>query len=250
MDETAKIKCNKCGAPNELDAGAKFMKCAFCEGQIYIDTSGAGFFYILTFHMNEADARGVFKRWPAGSNMAKDLEVTAQVTSWEARYFPVFMFRRDTDRGEQVIVWPARSTTLPGLHSLKVPQGDLKIFDQGFDHGESELMEPNIEMIAYMDQLPGKPKEQSLVYFPIYMVEYAYSGGNYQVIIEGSSGEVFSAGYPPRMAAGYYLLGIGGFIACWFVGMVAMGSPVTAGIVLALTVPALMYGGYYVAKNM
>jgi uncharacterized membrane-anchored protein len=82
------------------------------------------------------------------------------------------------------------------------------------------------------------------------MVEYAYDGGRYQVIIEGSSGEVFSADYPPRMAAGYYLLGVGGFIACGFAGLVALGSPVTAGIVLALTVPALMYGGYYVAKNM
>ncbi len=226
------------------------MRCAFCEGQIYIDRSGAGFFYILPFQLDEAGARGVFKRWTAGSHRAKDLEVAAQVTSWEARYFPVFMFRRDTDRGEQVIVWPARSTTLPGLHSLKVPQGDLKVFDQGFDHGGSELMEPNIEMIAYMDQLPGRAKEQALVYFPIYQVEYTYRERRYQVIIEGSSGEIYSANFPPRMAAGYYLLGIGGFIACGYAGLVALESPVTAGILLALMVPALMYGGYYVAKNM
>lgn len=226
------------------------MKCAFCEGQIYIDKSGAGFFYILPFQLDEADARGVFKRWTAGSTTAKDLEAAAQVTSWEASFFPVFMFRRDTDRGEQVIIWPARSTTLPGLHSLKVPQGDLKIFDQSFDHGGSELMEPNIEMIAYMDSLPGRPKEQALVYFPIYQVEYTYRERRYQVIIEGSSGEIYSANFPPRMAAGYYLLGIGGFIACGYAGLVALESPVTAGILLALMVPALMYGGYYVAKNM
>jgi hypothetical protein len=226
------------------------MKCAFCEGQIYIDKSGAGFFYILPFQLNEADARGVFKRWTAGSTTAKDLEATAQVISFKASFFPVFMFRRDTDRGEQVIVWPAMSTTLPGLHSLKVPQGDLKVFDQSFDHGGSELIEPNIEMIAYMDHLPGRPKEQALVYFPIYLVEYTYRERRYQVIIEGSSGEIFSADKPPRMAAGYYLLGIGGFIACGYAGLVALESPVTAGILLALMVPALMYGGYYVAKNM
>jgi len=226
------------------------MKCAFCQGQIYIDKSGAGFFYILPFQLNEADAKGVFKRWAASSHTAKSLEVAARVTSFKANYFPVFMFRRETDRGEQVIVWPARSTTLPGLHSLKVPQGDLKVFDQGFDHAGSDLIEPNIEMSAYMDQLPGRPKEQALVYFPIYMVEYAYRERTYLVIIEGSSGEVFTTDYPPRMAAGYYLLGIGGFIACGYAGLVALESPVKAGIVMALTVPALMYAGYYVAKKM
>ena len=52
------------------------------------------------------------------------------------------------------------------------------------------------------------------------------------------------------MAAGYYLLGIGGLVACGYAGLVAMESPVTAAIVLALTVPALMYAGYFVAKNM
>ena len=214
-----------------------------------MDKSGAGFFYILPFQMDVAGAQGVFRRWTAGSQRAKDLEVAARITSFKASYFPVFLFRRDTDRGELVLVEPARSTTLPGLHSLKVPPGDLKVFDQKYDHGDSDLMEPNIEMMAYMSTLPGKPKEQSLVYFPIYVVEYSYNGRTYQAIIDGSSGEVFSDSFPPRQAVGYYLVGIGGFCICAFAGFIALSTPVAAGVLLAIAVPVLFIGGYYVAKR-
>jgi hypothetical protein len=215
-----------------------------------VDKSGAGFFYILPFQLSGADAQGVFRRWTASSGTAKDLEATHRITSFRASYFPVFMFRRDTDRGELVLVEPARSTTLPGLHSLKVPPGDLKVFDQRYDHGDSELMEPNIEMLAYMDSLPGRPKEQALVYFPLYIVEYVYRERGYTVIVDGSSGEVFVGDFPPRQAAGYYIVGAGGFIVCIIAGLYLLEDPILGGGLLGLTVPALSFGGYYVAKRM
>ncbi len=215
-----------------------------------MDKSGAGFYYILPFQLNEADAQGVFRRWAAGSERAKDLEATHRVTSFKGSYFPVFMFRRDTDRGELVLVQPARSTTLPGLHSLKVPPGDLQVFDQKYDHSGTELMQPNIEMLAYMDTLPGKPKEQALVYFPLYVVDYVYRDRRYTVIIDGSSGEVFVGDFPPRQAVGYYHVGVGGFIVCLIAGLVILDNPVMGGVLLGVTVPALLFGGYYVAKKM
>ncbi len=247
----ATINCTKCGAPNELDAGAKFMRCAFCESQIYIDKSGAGFFYVLPYQLDTAAADGVFRRWAAGSDKAKDLESTARVVDTKATYFPVFMFRRDIQGKEQVYVEPARSTTLPGLHSLKVPPGDLKVFDQKYDFGDVELDQPNIEMMAYMDKLAGDPKEQALVYFPIYTVEYDYQGGRYQVVIDGSSGEVFASQWPPRQAVGYYAVGIGGFTVCAIGGaLLGSSTPIVGGVLLAVMVPVVFMGGYWVAKNM
>ena len=244
----ATIKCNKCGAPSELDAGAKFVKCAYCESQIYIDKSGAGFFYILPFQMDHRAAQGVFRRWCAGSERAKDLEQMARITRFEARYFPVFMFRRDVDGSEHVYVEPARSTTLPGLHSLKVPPGDLKVFDQNYDAGGVERMQPNIEMLAYMDKLPGQPREQALVYFPIYQVEYTYEGQGYSAVIDGSSGEVFSSDHPPRRTAAYYAVGIGGFAACLVEGFFIPVNVALALGLIALTAIGVFAGGYAVAK--
>jgi hypothetical protein len=243
------LKCNKCGAPYELDAGVKFQQCSYCESQIYIDKSGAGFFYILPYQMNQGDAQGIFRRWSAGSKRAKDLEKAARVTAFTSSYFPVFMFRRDTEGGEEIFVEPARSTTLPGLHSLKVPPGDLRIFDQKYDYGQADLDQPNIEMMAYMEKLPGKPKEQALVYFPIYRVEYQYDGRRWEIIIDGSSGEVFSADYPPRKSGAYYAVGIGGFVACVLWGSMLPTAFTGAIIGLVLTIPIVFAASVYVAKN-
>ncbi len=226
------------------------MRCAFCESQIYIDKSGAGFFYILPFQMDEAAANGVFRRWAAGSERAKDLDTNARVAAIKGSLFPVFMFRRDVGGKEAVLVEPARSTTLPGLHNLKVPPGDLKVFDQKFDTGGLDLEQPNIEMMAYMGKLPGEAKEQALVYFPIYTVDYDYEGNRWHVVIDGSSGEVFAADWPHRKAASYYAVGIAGFIACAIGGALLGVNAVLGGVCLALMIPAMAFGGYYVAKNM
>ena len=208
-----------------------------------------GFFYVLPFQLDNDAANGVFRRWSAGSDKAKDLESTARVSGISASFFPVFMFRRDNQGRENVFVEPAKSTTLPGLHSLKVPPGDLKVFDQKYDFGGVELEQPNIEMMAYMDRMPGEAKEQALVYFPIYTVTYDYEGSRYQVTIDGSSGEVFSTTWPPRKAAGYYAIGIGGFVACAVGGGMLGVNPVMGGVILALMIPAVFAGGYWIAKN-
>ncbi len=226
------------------------MQCAFCESQIYIDKSGAGFFYVLPYQLDVNAANGVFRRWAAGSDKAKDLESTSRVVATTGSYFPVFMFRRDLDGRENVYVEPAKSTTLPGLHSLKVPPGDLKVFDQKYDIGGVDLEQPNIEMIAYLDKLPGEAKEQALVYFPIYSIDYDYGGRRYHVTIDGSSGEVFATFWPPRQAAGYYAIGIGGFVACAVGGALLGTNPILGGVIIGVMVLAMFAGGFYVAKNM
>jgi hypothetical protein len=244
----ATINCTKCGAPNELDPGKKLLKCAFCESQIYIDKSGAGFYYILPYQMDEQGAQGIFKRWSAMSDKAKDLEQLGRITSFKGQYFPVFMFRRDVSGEEKVFVEPARSTTLPGLHRLKVPPGDMKVFDQKYDHGSSEIIEPNIEMMAYIEKMPGEAKEQALVFFPLYTVEYDYKGDNFEAVIDGSSGEVFASEAPPRQAAAYYAVGLGGFLVAAIEGAFLPTAPVPAVIALIVTIPVFMGIGYYVAK--
>lgn len=113
-----------------------------------------------------------------------------------------------------------------------------------------ELEQPNIEMMAYLDRMPGEAKEQALVYFPIYTVEYNYEGSGYRATIDGSSGEVFASTWPPRKAATYYALGIGGFIACAVAGGLLGTNPVLGVVLLVLMVPAVGAGGYWVAKNM
>ncbi|MEW5761438.1 MAG: zinc ribbon domain-containing protein, partial [Candidatus Thermoplasmatota archaeon] len=116
----AQIKCKKCGANVEFDTGTKFAKCSYCSSQIYIDKSGAGFFYILPYFIDINSAGGIFKRWTAGSKMAKNLESEARVMQFKQQYFPIYMFKRDIGGREIVFIEPAKTTTLPGMHNLKV----------------------------------------------------------------------------------------------------------------------------------
>ena len=84
----AQIRCPKCAAPVEFDAGTRFVKCSYCDSQIYIDRSGAGFYYAIPFKLSEGDAIGTFKRWAGGSTKAKDLDRLAQIGKVKKRYFP------------------------------------------------------------------------------------------------------------------------------------------------------------------
>jgi hypothetical protein len=225
------IRCNKCGAQVKFEAGDRFVKCSYCDPQLFIDRSGVGFFYIMPFMVDRAGAQGILKRWSAGDRMAKDLETAAKITEFKQAYFPVYMFRRDVDGKEVVRVEPAKSTTLPGLHSLKIPAGDLKIFDQSFQPGSGvEMVNPDIEMGAYLPGLEGKPLEQALVYFPIWAIQYEYNGKKYATVIDGSSGEVHSGDYPTRSSAPYFLIAAAAFIIFFIEGMV--------GLILALISPA------------
>ncbi|MEM2868968.1 MAG: zinc ribbon domain-containing protein [Thermoplasmata archaeon] len=242
----ATINCKKCGAPMELDPGAKFSKCRYCDSQIYIDKSGAGFFYIIPFMINATQVQGVFRRWTAGSNMARDLESEARISVLRQSYFPVYMFKRDLGGKESVVVRPARSTTLPGLRSLKIPPGDLKIFDQKYNVEGVELLQPELDMLAYLDQLPGKSVEQALVFFPIWAIEYHYKGRKYSAVVDGSSGEIFATDYPPRQAAPYILVAGAGLAAFIIEGFFIPWGLIAA----AVTAPVVFFAGYYVAKNM
>ena len=245
----ATIKCPKCAAPNELDVGKKLLRCAFCNTDSYIDKSGAAFVYVLPYQMDDAGANGVFRRWTAASDKAKDLEGTHRIVEMKRQYFPVFLFRRDTDKGEQVLVQPAKSTTLPGLHRLKVPAGDLKVFDSKFDYGTAEISKPDIDMMAYMNNLPGKAKEQAMVFFPLFTVKYSYGGSTYDAVLDGSTGEVFSANWPPRKAGAYIGAAAVGFIVCAAEGFLIMYNAVVGVVALLVTVPVLVFLFHKVAKE-
>lgn len=246
----ASIKCPKCAAPVTFDTGTKFVKCSYCDSQIFIDRSGAGFYYAVPFMVDEADAIGFFKRWAAGPTRAKDLDKRAQVAGVKKQYFPVYMFRRDVKGREEVLIEPAGSTTLPGLHKLKVPAGDLKIFDDTFDTSGAELIKPDIEMLSYLDSLPGEAKEQALVYFPIWRLDYVFEQKRYEVIVDASTGEVFSVSFPARSSAAYMVVAVLGFFAFALEGLLALNSLTTAVILMILTVVGVFATSYYVARRL
>lgn len=246
----ASFGCPKCGAPVEFEVKDKFVRCRFCSSDIYIDRTGAGFYYILPFGMDDNTAVGTFRRWAGGSTRAKNLDKFAQISSVKRQWFPVYLFKRDIDGTEQVYVEPAGSTVLPGLHSLKVPAGDMRIFDQTFSTEGVEMIKPDIEMLPYLNQMPGKPKEQALVYFPIFVIEYLFQEKTWKAVISATSGEVFTNEYPTRSSTAYQMVAVGGFVAFLVEGIIATAAPLLGGLLMAVTVVALFAGAFTIAKRM
>ena len=200
--------------------------------------------------MAQDNAVGIFRRWAAGPTKAKFLDQKAQLAKSAKQYFPVYLFRRTVDGKEMVKVEPAGSTTLPGLHSLKVPAGDLRIFDADYDTGGVPLIQPDIEMSAYLDKLPGAGREQALVYFPIWTLDYLFEGRRYQVVIDGSSGEVFASDFPKRGSAPYMVVAGGGYAATLAETLLAAVNPALAAILIAVTVAGLFAVSLFVAWRL
>ncbi|MCP1662870.1 MULTISPECIES: hypothetical protein [Methanocalculus] len=205
------FQCPKCGAPMKVDSGIHFSKCAYCESTVFVDRAGVMFFYALPFTINEDKAKAIFRRWTAGPLMAKELEKGAEITSFTKIYFPVYQFKRDENGREKILVRPAKGTTLPGMQELKIPPGDITLYDSSFDAGDALVEEVEINMDAYLEEMPGTPKEQSLIYFPIYSVTYSFNGEEFNAIIDGSGGTVYAGTFPTRSSFPYMLVAGAGF---------------------------------------
>jgi DNA-directed RNA polymerase subunit RPC12/RpoP len=249
----SEVKCTKCGAPILFDSGDKFAKCRYCDTQIYIDKSSSGFFYIMPFFIDKNNAEGIFKRWASGPKIAKGLASSAIDVKFKQQFFPLYIFKRDLNGKEALYMPPARSTTLPGLHRLKLPAGDIKIFDQNYDAGGVEILKPDLDMGAYLKDLPGTPKEQALLYFPVWSIEYGHNGKTYNAVIDGSSGEVFASGYPKRNTAPLILFAAAAFLL-FFIESIPMlvfdaQGLCCGGAIALMTIPAVIILANYVLRR-
>ncbi|HJJ35954.1 MAG TPA: hypothetical protein O0X27_02130 [Methanocorpusculum sp.] len=193
--------CPRCGAPLEVNSGTHIVTCPNCQTPTYIDRRGAIFFYQIPFSLDEKQANGVFKRWTAGPDRAKDLELTVKITQFKKEYFPVFSFKRSVDGKDTMAVYPARSTLLPGMHLLRIPPGDLTPYTGGTL--DAPILEPDVPIDSCMESLAGTAISQSLIYFPIYEVEYTYKGQTFSLVIDGSSGDIFTGVSPNRSSASF-----------------------------------------------
>ncbi|NPA74697.1 MAG: zinc ribbon domain-containing protein [Euryarchaeota archaeon] len=242
------MNCPKCGAPFEYEPGMRFKKCDYCGTMIYIDKSRVMFYYIIPFSLNSQQATEVFRRWAAGSTKAKGLDA-AQIKSIKKMYFPVYRFVRRINGREEDVIKPAKTTLLPGMSNLKIPPGDMRIFDDKYDTGDAEVIQPDTSMDAYLGNLPGEAKEQEIVYFPLYEIRYVFNGQEYNVLIDGSSGEVFSSYYPTRSSAPYLLLAVIAFVLA-MAG--AAGGVMISGVLWFLVLAGFLVGGiggYFIAKK-
>lgn len=238
------FKCPKCGAELNVEQGTQMATCSFCGTVTYIDRSSAVFFYLLPFSIEKDNAQGIFKRWKVNPGLPKDMDANAEITEIKKEFFPVFVFRRSIDGKENVSVKPAKGTLLPGMQNLTVPPGNLQIFSSKVSAGDAQVIQPDITMDSYIPELTGDAIDQSIVYFPIYEITYKYKGDSYQLVLDGSSGDIHSANAPKRSSTTYILVVGLAFILGLFGGLLLLSG----GFLLALIGIILIVAAFFAGK--
>jgi DNA-directed RNA polymerase subunit RPC12/RpoP len=200
------VKCPQCGGLLAPDEGQRFLVCPYCGSAVFLDKSRVVFHWQLRPTLDEGGAGAALRRWMAGNETVKDLDLRSRVTSVGFAYFPLWLVRLGSDRAETVHLEPAAATSVSELKHLPLPAGDLVRYESAIDAQAVPPTVPVEAMLVWAEQTGlrrDQVSEVSLVHVPLYTFHYDYSGRSYVALVEGVSGKVFANIYPPKAEAPY-----------------------------------------------
>ncbi len=202
------LNCTQCGGELHPDEGQIFLTCPYCSATVYVDRSQVVFHWYLAPTLNENQARGELARWMGGNQTVKDLDKKSTLTSVSFQYFPVWVFKFDLQKREQISLEPGAATSITELRRLRLPAGDLRKYDSDLD---SQCQSPNVPLetaLGWLHQSKGENvaiKETSLVHIPLFTIKYNFQGQSYTALVEAGTGEVIANIYPAKAEAPYLL---------------------------------------------
>ena len=89
------------------------------------------------------------------------------------------------------------------MQNLSIPPGSLILFDNTVPTDGAEVLVPDLSIDSYLPNLLGKAVDKSVVYFPVYGVTYTFKEETYELVIDGSSGDVYTGPFPGRSSRSY-----------------------------------------------
>jgi len=200
------LPCPQCNGRLAPDEGQRFLICPYCGSAVYLDKSQVVFHWQLRPTLEEAEAKAALRRWMAGNDTVKDLDVKSRVTSVAFAYFPLWLVRLGSGDAETVRLEPAAATSVSELKRVQLPAGDLVRYESAIDAQAVPPTVPLQTMLTWVEQF-GVPRDQvsevSLVHIPLYTFHYEYGGRSYAAVVEGVSGSVFANVYPAKAEAPY-----------------------------------------------
>ena len=228
------LTCTQCGGELHPDEGQVFLTCPYCSATVYLDKSRVVFHWYVAPTLNEQQALGALNRWMSGSQTVKDLDKKAQVTGQEFQFFPLWYFKAQSPKGEQIYLRPAAATAITELSRLPLPAGDLRRYEASMD---AQSVTPSVPLNMALEWLghsqtvgQGQPplpassagpstvtaprlagpvvQEMALVHVPVYLFKYQYRGQSYTALVDAASGTVLANLFPAKAEAPYLLVGM------------------------------------------
>ncbi len=247
------VPCTQCGGSVQTTEGDRFATCSYCGSALYIDKSKVVFHFVVMPTITMDEARGKLKRWMAGNETAKDLDVHSQVTHEEMLYFPMWRFVSNDGSGSREFSEMAGSFAIPEIKSIPLSGGSLKYFAPKEFEG-LHLKEPEVLMesaLHWMEQR-GIPRtgltEANLIHIPFYHFRYQYNKTLYQSVVDGVSGRVLSSIFPPKTELPFVGLAISAALFFFVAGLIAPNVFWRLLIYILLLIP-FSIGSYVVVRN-
>lgn len=220
------IDCPKCGKTFELTHAADQFTCPICGTITSLNKADTLYLYTMPFAITDKRANDVFRKWAASPERIHDLLVKCTDKQWNKYYLPVGKIVRIVSGVEQVSIFSLseNNTVNPELRMDTIPPGELQFYEGGIL--DAQVIMPDKDMNVLLTEYMGKPKEQSVVFVPVYHLQYKYDDTQYSMIINGVTGAVYTDSFVKatdeiyrECTKKYLYIGIGcGFLA-GFVGL-------------------------------
>lgn len=247
------VPCTQCGASVQISEGARFATCGYCGSALYIDKSKVVFHFVVTPTITMEEARGKLKRWMAGNETVKDLDVQAQVTHEEQVFFPMWRFVLAEPAGDREFSELASAFAIPEIKSIPLSGGSLKYYAPKDFEGLA-LREPEVLLdsaLSWLDMRGASRdsvKETNLIHIPFYFFKYSYRGQIYQTVVDGVSGRVLASIYPAKTELPFVGLAVAAVFFFFVAGLIAPNVFWRLLFFIVLIVPFAL-GSYVVVKK-
>lgn len=224
-----------------------FVTCPFCSATVFLDKSRVVFHWSVAPTLDDDKALAALYRWMSGSHTVKDLDKKARVVGQSFQYFPVWYLKRQTPRGEEVVLQPAAATSITEISALKLPAGDLRKYDPALDaqsavpsvpleaalewtgHAADGSLGPGPAAQIEKDAPAGGFSEAALVHVPLYFFKYAFRDATYTAVVDAASGTVLASLFPPKQEAPYITVGIVAALVYLCLALVPLGMGLGSG---------------------
>lgn len=244
------INCTQCGGAVRLAEGARFGVCPFCSSALYLDRSKVVFHYVISPTVNQEEAQGKLRRWMAGNETVKDLDVHAEIMSQELLYFPMWRFVVSEPGGDREISEPASSFSISEIKSIPLSGGDLKFYSPAEFQG-IQLKEPDVLLesaIHWLEDQQGTKRDQiretNLIHIPFYTFKYRYKGTVYNAVVDAISGRVLASIYPAKDEIPFIGIAFIAAIAFFLAGLLAPNFWIRIVLFIIVAIPfALIANG-------
>ena len=203
------LHCPQCNGLLQPDEGQLFLTCPYCGSAVFLDKSRVVFHWLLKPTIDEAGARAALRRWMAGNETVKDLDLKSRVTSAGFAYFPLWLLRFGRGGGETIHLEPAAATSVTELKRLRLPAGDLVRYEPAFDAHAVPPTVPLQYMLSWMEVAgvdPTRVQEISLVHVPLFTFHYDFAGQTYLAMVDAASGSVAANIFPAKAEAPYRMM--------------------------------------------